>query len=394
MKLPTRIDGLPALPLPVAGSDRMFLSRGGLLRRQDLSGMHGGLFARKTIMTPAAADFGTWVNQGDATLTHNGDVLSLEHPGTIVGGNNLKCRERPLPSGAWDVTIGCRRVWAARATFTGGILLRESSSNRIETFGFAYDWMGLLQQRFLSPTALDGARRRSSEYMEFAWFRLRRCGKQFIPLFSADGATWAQFDAAVPFDTLFVTEPDRWGFFIQPVNGSTPAASQRLDVFDWAEGSDTELEPHFSSYRNADGQGARTNRIAVTTNAALGGARPIQNLVDGEFLNGLSPWWQSGQSGRHITFRFAEHKVITEVIWYQNATTPHGTWKWQGSLDGVAWSDISAGFTLDGGASGAIIGDLSANATPYPGYRMLQTAGETSDNPFLLEIEFKIRHDS
>lgn len=390
MKPPTRVDGLPALPLPVLGSDRMLVSRDGLLRRQDLGGLQGGLFARKLIVKPEASDFGTWVNQGDASLTDNGEVVSLEHPGTIVGGNNLKCRERPLPSGAWDVMIGCRRLWATRAAFTGGIFLRESSSNRIETFGFAYDGAGLLQQRYLSPTAVDSGRRRSAEYIEISWFRLRRCGRQFIALFSADGATWAQFDGPIPFNTLFNGEPDRWGFFIQPVSSSTPAVPQRMDVFDWAAASDIDLDPHLSSYKNSDGQGARTNRITVTTNAALSGA-PLRGLVDGEFLNGLSPWWQSGQSGRHLAFQFSEPKIVTEALWYQNAATSHGTWKWQGSVDGAAWSDLSAQFILDGNGGGSVAGDLSANQAAFLHYRMMQIAGVTSDNPFLLEIEFKIR---
>lgn len=389
----SRVDDLPTLPLPPAPSDRMFVSRGGLLKRQSFSGLHGGLFTRRTVVTPEIADFAAWVNQGAATLTDDGDVLSLEHSNTITSGTNLKGLERPLPSGNWDVTIGCRRLWSTREYFVGGIFLRETSTGKIEMFGFGHGagGFGMAHSRFTNPTAFSSDRRASFEYMDIAWFRFRKWAGQFIPLFSVDGVAWAQFDAGIALNNFFAVEPDRWGFMIQPLNNTTPAVAQRMDVFDWSEQTETDLYPNFGNYKNADGQGDRRSRITVTTDAVLGGgSAPIANLVDGTFTNGTSPWWQVGQTGRSLTFQFTEPKIITEAKWFQSASTPHGIWKWQGSSDGASWTDLSASFTLDAGSGGAPIGDLSSISGAYPYYRMLQLSGATSDNPFLREIEFKI----
>lgn len=126
--------------------------------------------------------------------------------------------------------------------------------------------------------------------------------------------------------------------------------------------------------------------------SGTGQAEPDQPLLTStQFLNGLSPWWHSGQSGRHLTFQFAEPKIITEARWFQNVFTPHGTWKWQGSADGGTWSDLSTDFVLAAGPCGAAIGDLSANVDSYRHYRLVQIGGAASDNPFLREIEFRSR---
>jgi hypothetical protein len=129
--------------------------------------------------------------------------------------------------------------------------------------------------------------------------------------------------------------------------------------------------------------------MTVTTDATLGGSsNPIDRLVDG---GNSGPWWNAGQSGRHVTFQFPDARLITEAKWFQDVAASHGTWEWQVSDNGSSWSAISAGFTLDGSVSGTMMGDLSGNATPYALYRMQQMSGATSSAPFLREVEFKIR---
>lgn len=394
----TRVDNLPALPLPPLPSDRTFVSRGGLLKRQNLGGMHGGLFTRKTIVKPATSDFSAWVNQGSATLTDNGDVLSLEYPNTITSGTNLKGLERSLPSGNWDIVIGCRRLWRTHEYFTGGLFLRETSSSKIEMFGFGHGAgvSGLAHSRFTNPTTFFSDRRGSIEYMDVGWFRFRKWAGQFMPLFSLDGVAWAQFDAGSALNSFFTTEPDRWGFMIQPLNNVTPAVAQRMDVFDWSEQAETDLYSQFCNFKNADGEGVRTNRITVTTDATLTDGT-IDRLVDGGFGSSTATAcaWTSGQSGRHVTFQFAESKIITEARWFQSLTVGgvgHGQWKWQGSNDGSSFSDLTANFTLDGNnGAGFVVGDLSGNITAYEYYRLQQLSGTTSNAPWLREVTFKLR---
>lgn len=149
-----------------------------------------------------------------------------------------------------------------------------------------------------------------------------------------------------------------------------------------------------TSYANSGGTGDRTALITVTTDATLGsGPGTASNLVDGAKANNTndSAWWDSGQSGRRLTFYFnGNSKIIDEAKWYQNGPAAHGTWKWQVSDDGSSWVDKSASFTLNAGGAGDVIGDLSANTTGYKYYSILQLTGVTDSGPWLYEIEFKI----
>lgn len=143
-----------------------------------------------------------------------------------------------------------------------------------------------------------------------------------------------------------------------------------------------------SDLRGADG--VRNHLIVVTTTATLGGGT-IDNLVNGDkLLNDVdnSCWMNSGQSGREIRFDFFEARLVTGGTWYQDNSTTHGTWKWQGSADGSIWVDIGAGFTFGGTAQSQT--QLAGNIVAYRYYRLLQTAGTTSSSPWLREIEFVI----
>jgi hypothetical protein len=135
----------------------------------------------------------------------------------------------------------------------------------------------------------------------------------------------------------------------------------------------------------------------VTTDASVSGS--ISNLVNGSTGNntGASCQFTSAQSNKNITFDFGSgvRKLITAAYWYQNGSSSHGSWKWQGSNDNSSWTDLSSAFTLDGSSSGtkmdASSGTLLANNTSfYRYYRILQTSGSTSTIPWLWEICFKI----
>lgn len=140
------------------------------------------------------------------------------------------------------------------------------------------------------------------------------------------------------------------------------------------------------SYANAGGSGDRRGPIVITTTATAG-AGGVTNLIDGAQANAY--WWNpGGQTGREIRFDFNAVRLVTEAKWYQDNATTHGTWQWQGSPDGSAWTNIGATFTLGGTAQ--VITTLSGNVTAYRYYRMLQTAGGTSTSPYLREIEFLI----
>jgi hypothetical protein len=140
-----------------------------------------------------------------------------------------------------------------------------------------------------------------------------------------------------------------------------------------------------ASYTNPGGSGNRTAIITVSTTATVGGGAVTQ-LVDGSQANSF--WWNNGQSGREVRFDFGTPKWVVGAKWYQDSSGTHGTWKWQGSPDGSAWTDIGATFTLGGTLQ--VISEPSVNTATYRYYRMLQTAGTTASSSFDREIEFLI----
>lgn len=161
-----------------------------------------------------------------------------------------------------------------------------------------------------------------------------------------------------------------------------------------AGGGETYESP---SYANAGGTGNRTSIITVTTNQSLGGSSgTADKLVNGGFANGSANaiWFVNAQSvvGKFVRFDFGHKAIITEAKWYQNGTVSGGQhdWKWQGSNDASSWSDLSSSFELNGGATGSVIGNLSANATGYRYYQLAGVSGNTNDSPWLWECEFKI----
>jgi hypothetical protein len=147
------------------------------------------------------------------------------------------------------------------------------------------------------------------------------------------------------------------------------------------------------SYANAGGTGNRTGVIAVTTTATLGNGT-INNLVDGSQVANATDavWWNQNQTLREVRFdfvMFGAPRCITEATWYQDIVGVSGTWKWQGANDPSFWFDIGAEFTL-GTPATQVMSTLAGNTNFYRYYRMLQTAGSTSQAAWLKEIEFAI----
>lgn len=143
-----------------------------------------------------------------------------------------------------------------------------------------------------------------------------------------------------------------------------------------------------NSYTNPGGSGNRTASITVTTNI-VAGQGSVSMLVNG--LTGASEYWFSAQPGgtAYIQFDFGTQRNITEATWYQSQVAAHGTWKWQGSNDGSAYTDIGGTFTL-GSAATQVISTLSGNASTWRYYRLQQTAGSISTAPWVNETEFSI----
>lgn len=148
------------------------------------------------------------------------------------------------------------------------------------------------------------------------------------------------------------------------------------------------------SYSNQGGSGARCGQIIVTTaDAAPNGLiqGPEWHLVDGDNSTNNQCFFNSRtvDSTKWIKFDFGYARVIDEAKYYQQNSTSHGSWKWQGSNDNSSWTDIGSSFTL-GGTATQTQTQLNGNSAAYRYYRLLGVSGSTSTNPWVYEFEFQI----
>lgn len=157
--------------------------------------------------------------------------------------------------------------------------------------------------------------------------------------------------------------------------------------------------PPTTSYANAGGTGDRTATItaSVTGFQSLGGGT-ASNLVDGAFATNTTDACYhaaaSGVTNGGFTFDFGvgAAKYIDEFKWYQNATAALGTCVFEGSNDNSSYTTLGSSFTLNdaGSGSGTTFSTPHSVPAPYRYYRIRQTSGSSTNNPYFKEIEFKI----
>jgi hypothetical protein len=141
------------------------------------------------------------------------------------------------------------------------------------------------------------------------------------------------------------------------------------------------------------GSGDRDAEITVTTNGVVGGGSGvISAMVDGSVstaLNTGSIYWNNSQTNIYVRFDFGVPRWIgAAFLKKEPAGASDGTWKWQGSNDAVAWTDILTGIAL--GTVEEERHDLSANSEAFRYYQLLQTAGTTSTSSWYKEMLFAI----
>ena len=143
-----------------------------------------------------------------------------------------------------------------------------------------------------------------------------------------------------------------------------------------------------TSYANSGGTGDRTASITVTLTGNFLGAGSAAGFVNGSFANNHY-FGNNAATTYGFTFDFGTARIIDEAKFYQQNTTSHGVWKWQGSSNGSSWTDIGSSFTF-GGAATQTQTALNGNTTAYRYYRVIGVSGTASDSPWLYEWEFKI----
>jgi hypothetical protein len=146
-----------------------------------------------------------------------------------------------------------------------------------------------------------------------------------------------------------------------------------------------------TSYANTGGSGNRTSIITTSAAAGVVNTSPPSSLIDGNTTGNGRNYWSGNavDSTKYVRFDFGSSKLIDEAKYFQENTFTHGVWKWQGSADASAWTDLGSSFTL-GGVATQTITTLSGNTTYYRYYQIVGVSGATSNNPWIYQFEFKI----
>ena len=230
-----QIDGLEPLLLPVRDTDRMVVGRNGDLFRMDVADWRGGISERRSPAVPQSSDFPTWVNQDNAIITDLDDGFSLTHDNANTG-DSLQMRLRPIPSGAWDVRLGCIRGHQVQRFLISGLILRESGTGKLMTWGFGHASSGgIFVNAWSNPASFSATRKTYNEDRpQKVWLRVVLNGTNIDFHASPDGVNYSLFFAQT-LTTDFTTAPNQWGAFINPNNNITPRLPVRLDVIDWSE---------------------------------------------------------------------------------------------------------------------------------------------------------------
>ena len=145
----------------------------------------------------------------------------------------------------------------------------------------------------------------------------------------------------------------------------------------------------------------REAEIAVTSSFTWAftssGNTSGEDLVNGLLTNNDAGggWMPAGNAAdRWIKFDFVTGKVYKACQWISiNSTGSEGTWKWQGSNNDAAWTDIGGTFTLGGSDGGSNVtynlgGTLNANTTSYRYYRILGISGTVNTSGRRLAMYF------
>ena len=229
---------------PVAGTPgRIFLPADGLFIERD-NGSAWEKFGPIWPMTPpAAADFGTWVNQGSATIVDNKGAIFLDS-GPATSGENLRCRVKAYPGVSFTVEMAFMyNTWAYSSGAACGLCIRDSVGGKLVCFGVGGSSTSLdtVGYNYNSPTSTSGA--------VTGWPSYKHCYDSpliFLKYtdnlsttrtvsFSHDGINWTQMVSISRTDFL---TPNQIGIFVNSLAGyasTGSSADSGMTVLSWKQ---------------------------------------------------------------------------------------------------------------------------------------------------------------
>jgi len=230
---------------PAAGvPGRIFLPTDGLFLERD-NGAAWEKFGPIWPMTPpAAADFGTWVNQGSATIVDNKGAIFLDS-GPATSGENLRCQVKAYPAAPFTVEMAFLvNAWGYGGAYaTAGLCIRDSGSGKIVAYGVGGSSSSMETRgvKYNSPTSVSGEvtgwpSNRHCYDSPLIWLRYYDDGTtNRVISFSHDGINWTQMVSIVRTDWI---TPNQIGISVNSYAGYSSSSGQvntGMTVLSWRQ---------------------------------------------------------------------------------------------------------------------------------------------------------------
>jgi len=229
---------------PAAGTPgRIFLPNDGLFLERDNGSIWEKFGPIWPLTPPAAADFGTWVNQGSAAIADNKGAVFLQS-GPATSGENLRCQVKAYPGSAFTVDmVFLPNAWAYTGTIACGLCIRDSvggklvcygaggSSSSMETSGVNYSSATAYAS---VVTGWPGSRHCYDSSLLFLRYYDDFSANRVIS-FSHDGITWTQMVSSSRTDYL---TPNQIGIFVNSASGYSASGGQiesGMTVLGWRQ---------------------------------------------------------------------------------------------------------------------------------------------------------------
>jgi hypothetical protein len=230
---------LTELPDPILSTDHMLVGRSGQVYTKEVSKIIRPDFP-DGFNIPRIADFPTWVAQDSASVTDIQDGFRLTN--TARGNSdNMTCRVRSLPAGtSWTVTLAVRLHTPWYQYHSGGLVLRESATGKLETLTSTWPLHAgpVFSNTFSSPTSFNSTRAEypfSAANERMLWLRANRNGTALQWSYGLSGVAFHLFGASFLVNNFFTTAPDQYGLCWNGRNNTLAGVVSAVDAIAWLE---------------------------------------------------------------------------------------------------------------------------------------------------------------
>lgn len=211
-----RFGALASLPATLLKNGMRYGTSDGLYDYLVTSGAWQAFYGSRAVTPPVSGNF-SWVNQVSASVSAANGGLTITGPG--VAGINIQAQVVSLPSAPFTIDMLIAEfTLGSGANFNGGVILRESGTGKLETFGSnaSVGINTLSVTQWNSPTSFANAAKNATLGVPFFpngwWVRITNDNTNLKCWFSTDGTTWVEFYSEAV-GAFFSVAPNQIGIY-------------------------------------------------------------------------------------------------------------------------------------------------------------------------------------